>query len=381
MTARYRTRCLPPLPEPPSAAELMDRLQRVELRGMGGGGFATHLKLAAAQRWAQWQGQPPTLIANAVACEPGIDGDLLALEEAPESIVQGLVLLAHALAVPEPMLALGPRTERYAAVLSEAWTRLSADRAPLRSVPISEEPGAGAELRILRRAGLNPPASEQRPAEAGLLVFNVLTLLAVACAVAGDRLLARPVTVAGETRWVPLGTPLAALLKAEPGTLWQGGPGSGAPATANAVVELNTLAVDRRPLRAADPCIHCGQCAPHCPVQLDPEALWLKCQALPQQEPTLPEALSSGSALSQLVAAGLGDCIECGDCNLRCPSEIDLLAAFRQGKARQAAVTALERQAERSAARFARHEARLANRQAARQDRRRARLAQRRDWR
>jgi electron transport complex protein RnfC len=56
-----------------------------------------------------------------------------------------------------------------------------------------------------------------------------------------------------------------------------------------------------------------------CPVKLQPQQLWWL--AIADNEP-------------KLRSFGLTDCIECGCCDLVCPSHIPLTSSFRQAKAR-----------------------------------------------
>lgn len=69
------------------------------------------------------------------------------------------------------------------------------------------------------------------------------------------------------------------------------------------------------------PCIRCGDCAPACPVQLQPQhLLWL----------------IRSEHLDAMALHGLTDCLECGACDQVCPSAIPLTAQLHLGKQRLA---------------------------------------------
>lgn len=376
-----------PLPVTAPFSAVVDRLAAADVTGMGGGGYPTARKLTAAWHWRDAQSSCAAgvrLFANGVACEPGIDGDLLALAEHGDEVMLGLARLAQALRVAEPCLVLGHRTNAQTRSLQAHWDQLANDAAaplgPLRVLTVPDAPAAGAEPMVLRAAGCALPEPSTPPAAQGVVVLNVITLMAAGRALAhGEVMTGRPVTVAGQTRWQAFGQSLAALVP-DASSLRSGGPWSGRKAQAGERTDRTTLAVAPLAALRNDPCIGCARCAPACPAGIDPEALWHAGGALPATPPTLAEAQQPDSALARLAGAGLDACIECGYCNVVCPSGIDLLQGFRTAKRRHAAVQAMAHSAERSAARFRRHEARQVARASARADRRSARLAQRRSW-
>ena len=100
------------------------------------------------------------------------------------------------------------------------------------------------------------------------------------------------------------------------------------------------------------PCIRCGECAPACPADLDPQLLLA---ALRRDEPSAAQAL------------GLQDCTGCAACDARCPSGIPLAARFtaardalRQERQRQAFAEISRQRFEARDARLRRREEELA---------------------
>lgn len=100
------------------------------------------------------------------------------------------------------------------------------------------------------------------------------------------------------------------------------------------------------------PCSHCGDCAPACPQQLSPVALW--------------EALEANED-ARALELGLDRCSGCGDCDRACPSHIALSALLvaRRDQLRERARMLL-----RAAAARQRYEARNARLQREAEERR-----------
>ena len=65
---------------------LAEQVQRAGVVGAGGGGFPTHVKLAAPA---------DTVIANGAECEPWITCDDLLMRERAGEIVRGIAILRH----------------------------------------------------------------------------------------------------------------------------------------------------------------------------------------------------------------------------------------------------------------------------------------------
>ena len=98
-----------------------------------------------------------------------------------------------------------------------------------------------------------------------------------------------------------------------------GGPFTGLPARALYIAVTKTLNAglallpeETREGREG-PCIRCGRCAEHCPVALDPEAMW---------------RMMMVGFLKEAQDQGLQDCISCGICSYVCPSRVPLAQSF-----------------------------------------------------
>ncbi|MFK7913953.1 MAG: 4Fe-4S dicluster domain-containing protein [Pseudomonadales bacterium] len=365
-----------------STTSLLQLIEQADITGMGGGGFPTAQKLTVALEWqAANAAETIRFIANGVACEPGIDADLWIMERAAEDVLLGALIVARILATDVLTLALGPRLQHLAEPLQTLWQTLATPQSPTLLIHESDSsPAAGAE-RLLIEAVTGVRADPQSaPAAQGFIVQNVTTLWAIGrVVVTGEPASRRPVTVGTETQWLALGSRIADLPEAA-GCNRDGGHWSSVPLAADAVVRGSTLALHQQDPQSPMPCIGCGECAAICPVAIDPEALHRIGTTLPQRSPTVSDTQSYNSPVLQLQRAGIDDCVECGACNVSCPSHIDLVADFRRSKRVSQQASAALAQAARASARYERHEQRLANRAAAAASKRSARLQRTRSW-
>lgn len=219
------------------AAALRDEVARSGLRGRGGAGFPTAVKLQAV---AAGRG-PRVVVVNAAEGEPLSDKDLRLLEHAPHLVLDGALAAAAAVGADEVVVALPDGAPAAHAALRAALVeRVDADAVRIATVPETFLAGEeSALIRALDGGPALPTVTPPRPAERGLrrrptLVQNVETLAHLALIArhgaswfreAGTE--AHPgstlVTVAGcvrapGVREIALGTRLDAVLAAAGGT-------------------------------------------------------------------------------------------------------------------------------------------------------------------
>ena len=334
---------------------LIDRIRAAGVVGLGGAGFPTADKLT---------GGHGLLALNGAECEPYISCDEMLLRERPDEVLLGAALLARTIAADRIVLAVEDRMTTARAALEAALTELTWPEAapPIELITVPTRYPEGGERQLIRvLTGLEVPRGGL-PADIGVLVHNVATAAAAWRAVVdGLPLIERIVTVTGPGIMAPcnlrvaLGTSVAAVVAEAGGyhpqaaRLVIGGPMMGVALadddyplgkTGNCVLALSAEQIASPGPEL--PCIRCAACADVCPARL-----------LPQQLLWHIQSENWGRAESD----GLIDCIECGCCDLACPSHIPLVQYFRYGKTE---LRHRQHEAERAAAAKLRHDARQA---------------------
>lgn len=194
-------------PSPRLGPELIGEIERAGLRGRGGAGFPTAIKLEAVRsRGARTVlGRPPVVVANGTEGEPLSTKDKTLLVHAPHLVLDGMVAAAHAVGANEAVVCV----ERSATAVAHALDRAINER---RSLPdgitlrVATTPTryvVGEETALvnwLNGGEAKPTFTPPRPFERGVdrrptLIDNVETLAHVA-------LIAR----FGAERWRATGT-------------------------------------------------------------------------------------------------------------------------------------------------------------------------------
>jgi len=163
---------------------LIEEVAAAGLRGRGGAGYPTAVKLEAVAR-----GRWPVVVVNGAESEPLSRKDRVLFEAMPHLVVDGALAAARAVGAAEIVLAAPAGAERALGSLDGALAeRADAARGRVRVVGVPRRYLAGEETALLRHLGggaLRPRLVPPRPAERGLnrrptLVQNAETLAHVA---------------------------------------------------------------------------------------------------------------------------------------------------------------------------------------------------------
>ena len=311
-----------------TSEEIIERIKKAGVTGMGGAGFPTFIKLCP----------PPTakaecVILNGVECEPYITSDYRLMMEHADEILVGLELLMKAVKVAKGYIGIEENKPKAIKLFEEK----TAGRNDVEIVPLAQKYPQGGEKQlvdaVIRRQVPAPPAI---PVNVGAVVQNVGTAFAVYQAVMKNKpLFERYTTVTGKKLAKPgnflvrMGTPMIDLINecggmpAGDNKLLAGGPMMGKALTSvevpickgtNSVTILSGDDSRRKPVQ---PCIRCAKCVSVCPMGLE------------------PYLLATASALhdwEKVEAAGVTSCIECGSCQFTCPAHRPMLDNIRLGK-------------------------------------------------
>ncbi len=346
------------------ASEIINIIKQAGIVGLGGAAFPAAVKLSSGQ-----QRQIDTLIINGAECEPYITCDDRLLQDNPEQVITGALILLHALAIEHCIIAVEADMSEAQAALLQTIQEVAVTNIKVTTVPTLYPTGGEKQLiRVL--TGRETPGSGI-PADIGIVCQNVGTAAAIFQAVVqGKPLTERIITLTGsgviepKNMKVRIGTPIADLIEqcggyhSDVNRLIMGGPmmGFALPNDALPVLKstnciLATTGNETHLEKKAMPCIRCGECANVCPINLLPQQLYW---------------YSRADNLKQSNNHHLFDCIECGCCDVVCPSHIPLVQYFRATKSK---VILKNQEAEKAAHAKLRHTNKLLRQENAKQQR------------
>lgn len=330
---------MPPLdPFSCSREEALARVKDAGICGMGGASFPTHVKL-----------NPPKdckidfILLNAAECEPYLTVDEQTLDETPEKVLDGLLIVQKIVAGAAESNSINVRIvlesnkAHLVPKLEEAAKKVREQKGvSIEVILVKTKYPQGAEKDIITAAtGREVPAGKL-PAAAGCVVCNVGTVCAISEAFReGKPLIERAFTVSGlgvkepKNLSAPIGTLVSDLVGSEiqlqenVAKIISGGPMMGFSMQSaefpvlkgtSGILFLTESEID---VTDSSPCIGCGKCVEVCPMRLTPVMIVRSVQA---------------DSLADAKNYGLMDCFECGSCAYICPATVRLVQIIRLGK-------------------------------------------------
>lgn len=312
--------------------EIIACIKEAGIVGMGGAGFPTFIKLSPKE-----PEKIDYVIANCAECEPYLTSDYRRMLEEPQKLVDGLKVYLKLFENARGILAV----EDNKPDCIELLRKLTKDETRISVKALKTKYPQGAERQIIYAATGRTINSSMLPADAGCVVNNVDTIVAVYHAVyEGRPLMNRIVTVTGDAVADPrnfivrIGTNYHELVeeaggfKEEPVKIISGGPMMGfgifdlnvpTTKTASALLCLTQDDVSRMEPSA---CINCGRCVEACPSRLVPSMLADFAEHYEEEEFLSHDGM---------------ECCECGCCSFVCPARRSLTQSIKSMRKMQLA--------------------------------------------
>lgn len=312
--------------------EIIACIKEAGIVGMGGAGFPTFIKLSPKE-----PEKIDYVIANCAECEPYLTSDYRRMLEEPQKLVDGLKVYLKLFENARGILAV----EDNKPDCIELLRKLTKDETRISVKALKTKYPQGAERQIIYAATGRSINSSMLPADAGCVVNNVDTIVAVYHAVyEGRPLMNRIVTVTGDAVADPrnfivrIGTNYHELVeeaggfKEEPVKIISGGPMMGfgifdlnvpTTKTASALLCLTQDDVSRMEPSA---CINCGRCVEACPSRLVPSVLADFAEHYEEEEFLSHDGM---------------ECCECGCCSFVCPARRSLTQSIKSMRKMQLA--------------------------------------------
>lgn len=313
------------------AAVLKKRILDCGVTGMGGAAFPTHVKLSPPPEKVM-----DTLILNGAECEPYLTSDDTLMRLYARAVLTGAAIAAKILGVREIIAGIEDnKQEAISAMEQAAW---GVPGVNISVVPLPVKYPQGGEKQLIYALTGRKVIVGALPMDVGCAVLNVGSCYAIWDAVInGHPLVERITTITGSAIKEPgnyriaIGTTLSAALEgaggikegADVGKIIFGGPMMGfAQYSLDVPVSKNTsgiLLLERKEVAqfTGGPCLCCGRCVEHCPMQLPVSTLSKAC-----------ENERYDLAQKNHVLA----CLECGVCSSVCPARRPNVQHFRKAK-------------------------------------------------
>ncbi len=310
-----------------SREEIITKVKDAGVVGMGGAGFPTHVKLSPKE-----PEKIEYIIANCAECEPYLTADYRRILENPEELIEGMRIILKLFDKAKGVFGIENNKPDCIAKLTE----LTRNEPRMEVCALQTKYPQGGERQLIYAVTGRAINSKMLPADAGCIVNNVETILAVYNAVKlGKPVMNRVSTITGDAVNHPgnflyyIGTNYAELVeaaggfKSQPEKMISGGPMMGfsmfsldIPTTKTSSSLLCFLKDEVAEIEPSA-CINCGRCVEACPEQLIPSRL----------------ARMSNNGLADTFEAWHGlECIECGSCSFVCPARRQLAQSIKTMK-------------------------------------------------
>lgn len=299
-----------------SKEQIIEKVKEAGVVGMGGAGFPTHVKLSPKE-----PDKIEFIIANCAECEPYLTADYRRMLENPEELIGGMKIVLRLFDHAKGILGVEDNKPDCIQKLKE----LTKDEERIEVMPLKTKYPQGGERQLIYATTGRSINSKMLPADAGCIVDNVETLVAINRAVKeGKPVMDRIFTVTGDAVANPgnfeycIGMSYAEILeeaggfKEDPEKMISGGPMMGFAVFSLEIPTTKTssslLCLKKDDVSASEvtACINCGRCVSVCLEQIVPSRLAKMSQFHDS------ESFEKWNGM---------ECIECGSCSYICPAK------------------------------------------------------------
>ncbi len=314
-----------------SRDELLGRVKKAGIVGIGGAGFPTHVKLSPPP-----EAKIDTLILNGAECEPYLTTDHRLMLEHPEEVIEGAKIILSILGIKECHIGIEENKPDAIEALKKVSGKASSNGFSISIDPLKVKYPQGSEKQLIQSTTGRIVPGFGLPFDVGTIVQNVGTTKAIYDAVVYEKpLYEKIITISGRgiarpaNLLVKIGTKLSDIVAFLGGTkpdlakVIMGGPMMGfAIPTLNIPVTKTTSGVlfltnDEIDTNPHGQCIRCGWCLDVCPMGLSPNDIGVYVEA------------GRAGDTSQF---GVFECFECGCCAYTCPAKRPLVQFIRLAK-------------------------------------------------
>lgn len=296
--------------------EIRNIVKEAGIVGMGGAGFPTNVKLTPKE-----PDKIDYILVNGAECEPYLTSDYRQMLECPEEIIGGLKVILKLFDKAKGVI--GIEDNKPDAI--EKMKQAAQGESRIEVMPLKTKYPQGGERQLIYATTGRAINSKMLPADAGCIVDNVETLVAINRAVKeGKPVMDRIFTVTGDAVANPgnfeycIGMSYAEILeeaggfKEDPEKMISGGPMMGFAVFSLEIPTTKTssslLCFKKDDVSASEvtACINCGRCVSVCPEQIVPSRLAKMSQFHDS------ESFEKWNGM---------ECIECGSCSYICPAK------------------------------------------------------------
>lgn len=309
-----------------SKQEIIDKIHANGVKGLGGAGFPTYIKLSTTDPIKY-------IVVNGVECEPYLTSDYQAMQKDAYEIFKGIEITMQAMNAEQAIIGIKNNKKTLIQHLNQA-KKMYFPNMNVKVVAVENYYPAGWEVSLIKDTLGIKVKPKTLPSKYGIVELNVTTMSAIYNAVKYNKpILERYFTVTGDAIANPgqlivrIGDTIPHVLEAcggfatdESKVLILGGPMMGANLLMDdAVVNITVASILAFKLQEwiEEPCVRCASCVYSCPADLQPVSIM---NAVKNKDKDALQALN------------VANCIECGLCSYVCTSKIHLTDYMRKGK-------------------------------------------------